>query len=76
MHLIVISLNLFQIHTSSCDEESEVEKAQRTKKHSYKPTIFSKILDKSIPANILYEDEKVSQNVSNLINFHFVLSFT
>lgn len=35
---------------------SEVDKAQKAKK-SAEPTIFSKILDKSIPADIIYEDD-------------------
>ncbi|GIY56434.1 histidine triad nucleotide-binding protein 2, mitochondrial [Caerostris darwini] len=43
---------------SMCSSESEVSKAAKALKNPLKPTIFSKILDKSIPADILYEDEK------------------
>ena len=37
---------------------SEVEKAQKARK-SAEPTIFSKIIDKTIPADIIYEDDQV-----------------
>ncbi|XP_071113209.1 adenosine 5'-monophosphoramidase HINT1-like isoform X1 [Haliotis cracherodii] len=36
----------------------EVSKAQAAAKYTGQPTIFSKILDKTIPANILYEDDQ------------------
>ena len=40
----------------------EVSKAQKTAM-SGEPTIFAKIVDKSIPADILYEDEKVISHI-------------
>ncbi|GBM42115.1 Histidine triad nucleotide-binding protein 2, mitochondrial [Araneus ventricosus] len=43
---------------SMCSAENEVSKAVKASKTTFKPTIFSKILDKSIPADILYEDDK------------------
>ena len=36
----------------------EIEKAQKAQKTS-EPTIFSKIIDKTIPADIIYEDDQV-----------------
>ncbi|XP_054716055.1 adenosine 5'-monophosphoramidase HINT2-like isoform X2 [Uloborus diversus] len=53
--------SLFKIRgfqMSSCNGESEVDKARTAVKNALKPTIFSKILDKTIPADILYEDNK------------------
>ena len=47
-----------QGYCSSTDEVSAAQKA--AKEHEQKPTIFSKIIDKSIPADIVHEDDKVS----------------
>ncbi|KFM62946.1 Histidine triad nucleotide-binding protein 2, mitochondrial, partial [Stegodyphus mimosarum] len=45
--------------TSCQGGESEVEKAHKAATQNVKtPTIFSKILDKTLPADILYEDDK------------------
>ena len=41
----------------------EVEKAKTAKKTG-EPTIFSKIVDKTIPADIIYEDEQASISIS------------
>ena len=52
---------LFQ-HSSATNYEAggfdEVSKAQKAA-ISGEPTIFSKIIDKSIPADILYQDDEV-----------------
>ena len=42
--------------SSSSDE---VKKAAEAASSVGQPTIFSKIIDKSIPADIIYEDDKV-----------------
>ena len=41
--------------------------AQLAKENLGAPTIFSKIIDKSIPADILYEDEQVLLNIKYFI---------
>lgn len=38
---------------------SEVAKAQKAAPGGAAPTIFSRILDRSLPADILYEDQQV-----------------
>ncbi|XP_044300003.1 histidine triad nucleotide-binding protein 2, mitochondrial [Varanus komodoensis] len=38
--------------------EEEVEKAQRAAREAGAPTVFSRILDGSLPADILYQDDK------------------
>lgn len=38
---------------------SEVAKAQKAVPGGAAPTIFSRILDRSLPADILYEDQQV-----------------
>ncbi len=47
-----------------CTKSDEVRLAQEASKKygSPAPTIFSKVLDKSIPADIIYEDEKVNND--------------
>lgn len=57
-----------------CTKSDEVRLAEEASKKygSPAPTIFSKVIDKSIPADIIYEDEKVQ---SELINKHFVVTF-
>jgi len=55
---------------------SEVEKAQAAAGGEYKEeTIFSKIVDKKIPANILYEDDTVLafHDVSPQAPTHFLV---
>ncbi|XP_041355213.1 uncharacterized HIT-like protein Synpcc7942_1390 [Gigantopelta aegis] len=42
----------------STGDNSEVSKAKAAQKNFGEPTIFSKIIDKSIPADIIYEDDK------------------
>lgn len=44
-----------------CTKSDEVKLAEEAvKKYGHPaPTIFSKVIDKSIPADIIYEDEKV-----------------
>ncbi|XP_076343878.1 putative HIT-like protein Synpcc7942_1390 [Tachypleus tridentatus] len=57
------SIKFFRVlKTQSClfsrkTEMDEVQKAQNTKVEIGKPTIFSKIIKKEIPADILYEDD-------------------
>lgn len=57
-----------------CTKSDEVRLAEEASKKygSPAPTIFSKVIDKSIPADIIYEDEKVQ---SELINKNFVVTF-
>ncbi|XP_062596766.1 uncharacterized HIT-like protein Synpcc7942_1390 [Saccostrea cucullata] len=57
--------------TLLCDE---VKKAQGSKRTG-EPTIFSKIVDKSIPADIIYEDELclAFQDVSPQAPVHFLV---
>ena len=49
----------------------EVAKAQKAAPGGAAPTIFSRILDRSLPADILYEDQqvKVPTGPSSLENF-------
>lgn len=44
--------------TSSRSSSDEVEKAKNATASAGKPTVFSKILDGSIPADIIYRDDK------------------
>lgn len=48
-------------------QDGEVGKAQKaavaSEKAGGQPTIFSKIIDRTIPATILYEDDKVAGTV-------------
>lgn len=46
-----------------CTKRDEVKLAEEASKKygSPAPTIFSKVIDKSIPADIIYEDEKVNK---------------
>lgn len=55
---------------------TEVEKAQKAAGGEYKEeTIFSKIVDKKIPANILYEDDRALafHDVSPQAPTHFLV---
>ncbi|GFT64856.1 histidine triad nucleotide-binding protein 2, mitochondrial [Nephila pilipes] len=60
---------------SLCSTENEVSKAVQAGKNRWQPTIFSKILDKSVPATILYEDEKclAFQDVMPQAPTHFLV---
>lgn len=61
---------------SLCVNRDEVRLAEEASKKygSPAPTIFSKILDKSIPADVLYEDEKV--NTSPTTCWHYLICST
>ena len=52
-----------------CTKSDEVRLAEEASKKygSPAPTIFSKIIDKSIPANIIYEDDKVRREMTELL---------
>ncbi|GFX15609.1 histidine triad nucleotide-binding protein 2, mitochondrial [Trichonephila clavipes] len=60
---------------SMCSTENEVTKAAQAAKTRWQPTIFSKILDKSLPATILHEDEKCMafEDVSPQAPVHFLV---
>ena len=54
---------------SLCTKNDEVAQAAKAAADAAKttlgqPTIFSKIIDKSIPADILYEDDLVSRSIA------------
>lgn len=51
------------------DEIKEALKAE--KPPAPKPTIFSKIIDKSIPAKILYEDDEVTFQIKICTKYQF-----
>lgn len=44
---------------ASVNDGNEVAKAQQAAPRGTAPTIFSKILDRSLPADVLYEDQQV-----------------
>lgn len=50
---------------SLCSKSDEVKLAQEASKRygSPGPTIFSKVIDKSLPAEIIYEDDKVNNQM-------------
>lgn len=60
-----------------CTNSDEVRLAEEASKKygSPAPTIFSKVIDKSIPADIIYEDEKVSTQLSSRISISAVKPF-
>ncbi|KAL8583261.1 Histidine triad nucleotide-binding protein 2, mitochondrial [Nucella lapillus] len=63
------------VHCSKPSCSDEVSKAQAaTAKHA-QPTLFSKILDKTIPADIIYEDDKciAFRDVSPQAPVHFLV---
>uniref|UniRef100_A0A8D3DZ97 HIT domain-containing protein n=1 Tax=Scophthalmus maximus TaxID=52904 RepID=A0A8D3DZ97_SCOMX len=51
-----------------CTKSDEVRLAEEASRKygSPAPTIFSRVIDKSLPADIIYEDEKVNPNPSAL----------
>jgi hypothetical protein len=51
--------NLFQASVRSCSRETIRAKESAASANIGSPTIFSKIIDRSIPAEILYEDDLV-----------------
>uniref|UniRef100_A0A6B0UXR6 Putative zinc-binding protein of the histidine triad hit family n=1 Tax=Ixodes ricinus TaxID=34613 RepID=A0A6B0UXR6_IXORI len=55
--------------------DQELKKAQSAPAFDGKPTIFSKILDKSIPADIIYEDDKclAFRDVNPQAKVHFLV---
>lgn len=77
----------FVVHSVLCDPQrplstrrDEVSLAEEASKKygSTAPTIFSKVIDKSIPADIIYEDEKVNitpcvQNMPGLSGIHLLI---
>ncbi|XP_022245793.1 uncharacterized HIT-like protein Synpcc7942_1390 isoform X2 [Limulus polyphemus] len=75
-----MSCSRFVHQTQSClfsrkTEMDEVQKAQKTKVEIGKPTIFSKIIEKEIPADILYEDDHciAFRDVSPQAPCHFLV---
>ncbi|VDH98662.1 histidine triad (HIT) family protein [Mytilus galloprovincialis] len=65
---------LQNVCTSPVSSNDEVKKAKAATK-SREPTIFSKIIDKSIPANIIYEDNEclAFRDVSPQAPIHFLV---
>ncbi|XP_076445289.1 putative HIT-like protein Synpcc7942_1390 [Babylonia areolata] len=63
------------VHCSQPLHSDEVSKAKAAAGKSAKPTIFSMILDKSIPADIIYEDDKcvAFRDVSPQAPVHFLV---
>ena len=76
-------LNVLSIvfRNNSCQQlirrnlSDEVSKAKQTLHSSNQPTIFSKIISKEIPANIIHEDEKCLcfHDVSPQAPIHFLV---
>ena len=56
--LVIDSYTIIQQFSTAGGGGDEIEKAQNAQKTS-EPTIFSKIIDKTIPADIIYEDDQV-----------------
>ena len=71
----ICSCWLDEFHVASCNREDEIARAQRAQEHLPKTTIFSKILDKTVPAHILHEDEKciAFQDVAPQAPIHFLV---
>lgn len=59
-----------------CTKSDEVKLAEEASRRygSPAPTIFSKVIDKSIPADIIYEDEKVNNRDTTIPPKKLVLS--
>lgn len=51
---------------------SEVARAQKAAPGGTAPTIFSRILDRSLPADILYEDQQVKIPIGPSPPEHFI----
>ncbi|XP_072243595.1 histidine triad nucleotide-binding protein 2, mitochondrial isoform X1 [Leuresthes tenuis] len=66
-----------QQERSLCTKSDEVKLAEEASKRygSPAPTIFSKVIDKSIPADIIYEDEKclAFRDISPQAPVHFLV---
>ncbi|XP_029294990.1 LOW QUALITY PROTEIN: histidine triad nucleotide-binding protein 2, mitochondrial [Cottoperca gobio] len=64
-------------HQELCTKSDEVKLAKEASKKygSPAPTIFSKVIDKSIPADIIYEDEKclAFRDISPQAPVHFLV---
>uniref|UniRef100_A0A8C0XKN1 HIT domain-containing protein n=1 Tax=Castor canadensis TaxID=51338 RepID=A0A8C0XKN1_CASCN len=60
---------------SGVSDESEVAKAQKAAPGGAAPTIFSRILDRSLPADILFEDQQclVFSDVAPQAPVHFLV---
>lgn len=60
---------------AGANDGNEVAKAQRAAPGGTAPTIFSRILDRSIPADILYEDKQclVFRDVAPQAPVHFLV---
>lgn len=50
----------FHFQKTLCTKHDEVKLAEEASKRFSAPTIFSKVIDKSIPADIIYEDHMVN----------------
>lgn len=60
---------LCQSFCSSTRDEVRLAKEASKKYGKPEPTIFSKIIDKTIPADIIYEDDKVSYRPQIFMDF-------
>lgn len=63
-------------HRTLCTKSDEVRLAEEASKKycNPAPTIFSKVIDKSIPADIIYEDEKVHLESRDLTMYSCIQS--
>lgn len=61
---LTLFLSVLYVKRPLCTKSDEVRLAEEASKKygSPAPTIFSKVIDKSIPADIIYEDEKVNMS--------------
>ena len=63
--------------SGKCNDEVEKAKlaSEAAEKYHFQPqdTIFGKILRKEVPADIIYEDEKVSAREQIRFSFYFVI---
>ncbi|CAL9708160.1 unnamed protein product [Knipowitschia caucasica] len=65
-----------QVERQLCSKSDEVRLAQEaSKKYTSAPTIFSKVIDKSLPADIIYEDKKclAFRDISPQAPVHFLV---
>ena len=66
----ICTLGRPQVRMSSDEVKKAHEAADRGAGASSEPTIFAKILNKEIPANIIHEDDKVSPNCAPVLYLH------
>ncbi|KAL5010245.1 hypothetical protein ScPMuIL_012550 [Solemya velum] len=73
--LVLPSVHAEKVHTSSFLKSDEVFKAQNVTRVIKEATIFSKIINKSIPADIIYEDDLclAFNDVSPTAPVHFLV---